>query len=88
MSNEPSWDGIPQFFKDPLPTRRKELKTLRDQLFQRLATSTPHSRDFELVKEKLGSIYQKLEKKWTPKDYVFLAIGILGVAVGVLGFIR
>jgi hypothetical protein len=87
MMKEVAWDGVSQFYKDPLPKRRKKLKLLYEQLVQRLSTSMPGSRDYELIKEKIAQLLRQLEKQWNMKDYVFLAVGIIGTVVGILGFI-
>jgi hypothetical protein len=87
MANEPGWDGIPQFYKDPLPASRKELRLLHRTLIERLSTSMSSSRDNELAKEKIAEILSVLERKWTPKDYIFLTIGIAGIVASVAGFL-
>ena len=60
MQEQPTWDGIPQFYKDPLPSSRRGLKKLRAQLIQRRTTSMPGSYDYELVKEKLNQVLNRL----------------------------
>lgn len=80
-----NYDGIPKFYKDPLPNKKKELQKLYDELLFRLATSESGSRDYILTKEKINQILQKLSKRWTLKDYISILIGLIGIICGIIG---
>ncbi len=37
------WDGIPSFYKESLPSKKKKLEKLLKELYKRLGTSDPGS---------------------------------------------
>jgi len=80
-----AYTGVPKFYTEPLPRRKKDLEELLNTLNQRLSTSQPGSRDFVLTKEKIEQVKEELAKIGSRKEWIWRIITFLvGIAVGLI----